>query len=83
MKAHVYISSIVLLAIITTPVCARKVVFDEVTVNISYFNKTAKVIGPENRDSFQLDSLIIPESVRITAIKTLLPKRTNLISIIV
>ncbi len=69
MKAHVYISSIVLLAIITTPVCARKVVFDEVTVNISYFNKTAKVIGPENRDSFQLDSLIIPESYDIKGIK--------------
>ena len=65
MKVSVYMLFVCLLAQFSLPVVARKFVVDNVVVKISSINKTVKVIGPENRDSFKIDSLIIPESYDI------------------
>lgn len=65
MRVYIYTLIVFLVAQFPSSVSARKIVADGMKVKISYFKKTASVIGPENRKAFNLDSLFIPESFSV------------------
>ena len=65
MRVYIYTLIVFLIAQFPQSVSARKIVADGMKVKISYFKKTASVIGPENRETFNLDSLFIPESFSV------------------
>ena len=65
MRVYIYTLITFLVAQFPQSISARKIVADGMTVKISYFKKTASVIGPENRETFNLDSLFIPESFSV------------------
>ena len=65
MKVLIRFMTFLLAVQLSFPVSARKIDVDGLKVKISFFKKTAQVLGPANHDSFCKDTLVIPESFSI------------------
>ena len=52
------------------PAFAKKIEVNGLKVKVSYFRKRAAVLGPQNKDSFTVDSLFVPDFSIIMGVNT-------------